>query len=150
METKRGCLRYGLLGCLGMVALFLLLLVITAFVAWRGIDKQQIEEGELRPALIAVPTSPVEPAAPAAPGTPDAPATPAVLQVPRKAAGRVIRSEEDIGIILLVDDRFNTSPYRNLLPGEWQPAELNGVPVRYFMTIPLNFMHREASFQDID
>ena len=36
------------------------------------------------------------------------------------------------------------------MPGEWQPAELNGVPVRYFMTIPLNFMHREASFQDIE
>jgi len=90
METKRGCLKYGLLGCLGMVALFLLLLVITAFVAWRGIDKQQIEEGELRPALVAVATLPAEPAAPAAPDTPDAPATPAVFQAPRKAAGRVI------------------------------------------------------------
>jgi len=40
-----------------------------------------------------------------------------------QAAGRVIRSEEDIGIILLVDDRFHTSPYRNLLPGEWHPAK---------------------------
>jgi len=40
-----------------------------------------------------------------------------------QAAGRVIRSEEDIGIILLVDDRFNTFPYRHLLPTEWQPAK---------------------------
>ena len=40
-----------------------------------------------------------------------------------QAAGRVIRSEEDIGIILLVDDRFNTSPYRDLLPKEWKPAK---------------------------
>ena len=39
-----------------------------------------------------------------------------------QAAGRVIRSEEDIGIILLVDDRFITPPFRKLLPKEWQPA----------------------------
>jgi len=52
-----------------------------------------------------------------------------------QAAGRVIRSEEDIGIILLVDDRFNTSPYRNLLPGEWQPAKaLNPHEIRELLT----------------
>lgn len=36
------------------------------------------------------------------------------------------------------------------LPGTWQPAMLDGSPVRYFMSIPLNFMHREARFQEVD
>lgn len=36
------------------------------------------------------------------------------------------------------------------LPGEWQPAELNGIPVRYFMSIPLNFLHNEANFQEVE
>jgi glutamate/tyrosine decarboxylase-like PLP-dependent enzyme len=36
------------------------------------------------------------------------------------------------------------------LPGDWQPAELDGKPVRYFMSIPLNFMHKETNFQDIE
>lgn len=35
------------------------------------------------------------------------------------------------------------------MPGKWQPAELNGSPVRYFMSIPLNFISREVNFQDI-
>lgn len=37
-----------------------------------------------------------------------------------QAAGRVIRSEQDKGIICLVDDRFTHTEYRNLLPQEWQ------------------------------
>ena len=36
------------------------------------------------------------------------------------------------------------------LPGYWTPAMLNGKPVRYFMSIPLNFMQRNANFQDIE
>jgi hypothetical protein len=36
------------------------------------------------------------------------------------------------------------------LPGYWTPALLDGVPVRYFMSIPLNFMHREANFQELE
>lgn len=36
------------------------------------------------------------------------------------------------------------------LPGYWTPAELNGKKVRYFMSIPLNFIQREASFQDVE
>ena len=36
------------------------------------------------------------------------------------------------------------------LPGEWQPAELNGIPVRFFMSIPLNFLHNEANFQEVE
>ncbi|MFH0755866.1 MAG: hypothetical protein V2B15_01090 [Bacteroidota bacterium] len=36
------------------------------------------------------------------------------------------------------------------LPGVWKPATLNGKPVRYFVTLPLNFFHRDVSFQNIE
>ena len=38
-----------------------------------------------------------------------------------QTAGRVIRSERDRGVVLLVDDRFTQPVYRNLLPSHWQP-----------------------------
>jgi Rad3-related DNA helicase len=41
-----------------------------------------------------------------------------------QAAGRVIRSEEDRGIIVLIDERYNFSSYRNLFPAEWFPYKL--------------------------
>lgn len=37
-----------------------------------------------------------------------------------QAAGRVIRSETDRGIVYLIDDRFGQMQYRSLLPREWQ------------------------------
>lgn len=37
-----------------------------------------------------------------------------------QAAGRLIRTERDRGIILLIDDRFNNSLYKNLFPNEWR------------------------------
>jgi Rad3-related DNA helicase len=39
-----------------------------------------------------------------------------------QAAGRVIRTQEDTGIILLLDDRFALWEYRNLFPVEWADA----------------------------
>ena len=36
-----------------------------------------------------------------------------------QAAGRVIRTEEDRGIILLLDERFARYPYRRMFPREW-------------------------------
>lgn len=36
-----------------------------------------------------------------------------------QAAGRVIRTTEDVGAILLLDDRFLKSGYRDLFPREW-------------------------------
>lgn len=36
-----------------------------------------------------------------------------------QAAGRVIRSPEDRGAILLIDDRYGTSEYKSLFPNEW-------------------------------
>lgn len=38
-----------------------------------------------------------------------------------QSAGRVIRSETDRGIVMLVDDRFTRPDTRSLLPGHWQP-----------------------------
>lgn len=37
-----------------------------------------------------------------------------------QAAGRVIRTETDKGRILLIDDRYFTLKYKNLLPKEWE------------------------------
>jgi len=37
-----------------------------------------------------------------------------------QAAGRVIRSEEDKGVVLLIDDRFTTNRYLSLFPHEWK------------------------------
>ncbi len=41
----------------------------------------------------------------------------------QQAAGRVIRTMEDKGAILLLDDRFCTSSYASLFPKEWYPYE---------------------------
>lgn len=38
-----------------------------------------------------------------------------------QAAGRVIRSEEDEGAVLLMDLRYNWKQYESLLPEEWKP-----------------------------
>jgi len=37
-----------------------------------------------------------------------------------QAAGRVIRSEEDEGVVLLIDDRFSSSEYRRIFPEHWR------------------------------
>ncbi len=37
-----------------------------------------------------------------------------------QAAGRVIRTDEDRGVILLLDERFSTSAYKKLFPIEWE------------------------------
>lgn len=38
----------------------------------------------------------------------------------QQAAGRVIRSEQDRGFVLLIDDRYETPAYRSLFPSEWE------------------------------
>ena len=40
-----------------------------------------------------------------------------------QAGGRVIRSEDDKGIIALLDERFNYSSYRRMFPREWIPFQ---------------------------
>ncbi|MCE5251249.1 ATP-dependent DNA helicase [bacterium] len=48
-----------------------------------------------------------------------------------QAAGRVIRSETDRGVVLLIDERFTTARYRELLPREWQTVCVkNGQDIR--------------------
>ncbi len=37
-----------------------------------------------------------------------------------QAAGRVIRDEGDVGVVVLIDDRFATPLYRRLLPSHWR------------------------------
>jgi DNA excision repair protein ERCC-2 len=40
----------------------------------------------------------------------------------QQAAGRVIRTENDRGFILLIDDRYATPVYTELFPSDWQPV----------------------------
>ena len=42
-----------------------------------------------------------------------------------QTAGRVIRSEDDRGMVVLVDPRFRERRYRELMPVEWQVQEAN-------------------------
>lgn len=44
-----------------------------------------------------------------------------------QSAGRVIRTEEDQGVILLLDDRFQEKRYKDTFPREWEGAEICNV-----------------------
>ena len=44
-----------------------------------------------------------------------------------QATGRVIRSETDRGVVLLIDARFNEQRYRRLFPAWWQPARVRSI-----------------------
>lgn len=41
-----------------------------------------------------------------------------------QAVGRVIRTEEDRGMVMLIDERFSDNTYRRLFPPEWQPVRI--------------------------
>ena len=41
-----------------------------------------------------------------------------------QAAGRVIRTVEDVGIIALLDERFLQPAYRRMFPREWEQFEI--------------------------
>jgi Rad3-related DNA helicase len=43
-----------------------------------------------------------------------------------QAAGRVIRTENDRGIVVLIDDRYATPDYRRLFPSHWIHAKYAG------------------------
>ncbi len=45
-----------------------------------------------------------------------------------QAAGRVIRSESDRGIVLLIDQRFGHARYEHLFPRWWRPIERTRTP----------------------
>ena len=40
-----------------------------------------------------------------------------------QAAGRVIRTAEDVGVVALLDERFLTRSYRQMFPKEWNEFE---------------------------
>ena len=44
-----------------------------------------------------------------------------------QAAGRVIRTTEDYGVILLLDERFLQSDYQTLYPREWKKRSICNV-----------------------
>jgi Rad3-related DNA helicase len=44
-----------------------------------------------------------------------------------QAIGRVIRSENDRGVVLLIDSRFTEARYRRLFPAWWKWARVNHV-----------------------
>jgi DNA excision repair protein ERCC-2 len=43
-----------------------------------------------------------------------------------QAVGRVIRTEKDRGVVLLIDERFSRASYRGLYPKEWNPVQYIG------------------------
>ena len=52
-----------------------------------------------------------------------------------QAAGRLIRTPEDCGVLLLLDDRFFQSDYEPLFPREWKKrivCDLQGVSYEIF------------------
>lgn len=42
-----------------------------------------------------------------------------------QAVGRVIRTENDRGAVLLIDERFSSDVYRRLFPPEWRPIKVD-------------------------
>ena len=44
-----------------------------------------------------------------------------------QATGRVIRSESDRGVVLLIDARFAEQRYRRLFPPWWHPAHVRSL-----------------------
>jgi DNA excision repair protein ERCC-2 len=60
-----------------------------------------------------------------------------------QAAGRVIRSETDRGVVLLIDQRYGSEHYRALLPEAWQPQPIRspddfaGGLLRFWAVAPL-------------
>jgi len=51
MAGKQGCFKTGMLGCLGLLVIVILFVGITALVAWRGVDKQEIEKRARTPVV---------------------------------------------------------------------------------------------------
>ncbi len=56
-----------------------------------------------------------------------------------QAAGRVIRRDDDRGVVVLIDDRYTSAPYTDLYPAHWQgmcaagdPASLNAYLQRFW------------------
>ena len=61
-----------------------------------------------------------------------------------QAAGRVIRTQEDVGVVALLDERFLQNSYRNLFPREWSNyrvvdhKNIEGVVSEFWSTVDLH------------
>ena len=65
-----------------------------------------------------------------------------------QAAGRVIRSETDRGVILLIDDRFKSCSYRSLFPSYWNPKSVrNRKSMQYALEKFWEKMERETGLE---
>jgi DNA excision repair protein ERCC-2 len=60
-----------------------------------------------------------------------------------QAAGRVIRTENDRGVVVLVDDRYATPQYRQLFPQHWKNVQYAG-NTRSLAEIAKRFWHNEG------
>ena len=58
------------------------------------------------------------------------------------------------GVISLAGSSVDLKQYMvkiiDEMPGDWEPAMLNGKAVRYFMSVPFNFQNYNTSFQDVE
>ncbi len=64
-----------------------------------------------------------------------------------QAAGRLIRSPEDTGVIALFDRRFLPAPYRDHLPADWLPGEGAGALVGEPAEVAEEFFRALAAVQ---
>jgi len=63
-----------------------------------------------------------------------------------QAAGRVIRRDDDRGVIVLVDDRYTAEPYTSLLPAHW-PAPQYAESASSLAEIMKNFWRKANIFE---
>lgn len=68
-----------------------------------------------------------------------------------QAAGRLIRKQEDRGQIVLIGQRFTRSPYRYLIPPDWEPIVTRDLhqAVRAFWHPELDLEPQPPPFQEI-
>ena len=60
-----------------------------------------------------------------------------------QAVGRVIRSERDRGVAVIIDDRFSRPPYTTLLPGHWQGIRYTS-NLKSLLSVLREFWHRDG------
>ena len=49
-----------------------------------------------------------------------------------QAAGRVIRRDEDYGVVVLIDDRYTAEPYLHLYPDHWEQMSSAADPTQLY------------------
>ena len=61
-----------------------------------------------------------------------------------QAAGRVIRTDSDKGIVILVDDRYGEAKYKFLFPPQWSHMIYTGDPASLSQAVS-NFWNKEKN-----